>query len=96
MFLNIPLIADWQAITKRREQMVNTNLMRENRKRRRYDYAVNQKILKKLHAPTKMGERTAGPFTIKQVHTNGTITIERRPHVTERINIRRVIPFREG
>jgi hypothetical protein len=95
MFLNIPLIADWHAITKRREQLVNENLLRANKKRRRYDYTVNQKILKKLHAPTKLGERTCGPFKITQVHTNGTVTIERRPYVTERINIRRIIPFRE-
>ena len=95
MFLNIPLVADWHQITKRREQIVNANLLRENKRRRRFDYAVNQRALIKLHAPTKMGERTVGPFNITQVHTNGTITVERRPGVTERINIRRVIPFRE-
>jgi hypothetical protein len=27
------------------------------------------------------------------VHANGTITVRLRPHVTERINIRRVYPF---
>ena len=95
MFLNIPLIADWHAITQRREQLVNENLIRANKKRRTFDYAPNQHVLKKLIAPTKLGERTCGPFRITQVHTNGTITIERRPGVTERINIRRVIPFRE-
>ena len=34
-------------------------------------------------------------YTIKQVHVNGTITIELAPDVTERINIRRVVPFNE-
>ena len=29
MFLNLPLIADWQAITKRREHLINENLMRD-------------------------------------------------------------------
>jgi hypothetical protein len=55
MFLNIPLIADWHAITKRREHLVNENLMRENRKRRRHDYAIDQQVLKKWYKPTKLG-----------------------------------------
>jgi hypothetical protein len=38
-FLNIPLIADWLAITQRQEHLIHENLMRENQKRRGYDYA---------------------------------------------------------
>ena len=95
MFLNIPFIADWNTITQKREQLVNENLRRANKKRRQYDYAPNQKVLKKLHDPTKLGQRTSGPYNIEQVHVNGTITIELRPGVTEQINNRRVIPFRE-
>ena len=75
--------------------MINENLRRQNAKRSRYDYAVGQKILKKLHDPTKLGERTKGPYEVKQVHVNGSITIELRPGVTERINIRRVLPFKQ-
>ena len=37
--------------------------------------------------------RAVGPFTIEQVHANGTVTIMRRPNVYERINIRRIIPY---
>jgi hypothetical protein len=37
MFLNIPLIADWHAITKRREHLIHENLMRENQKRSGYN-----------------------------------------------------------
>ena len=47
MFLNIPLIANWHAVTLKREHLINENLMRENQKRRRYDYTPQQKILKK-------------------------------------------------
>jgi hypothetical protein len=43
MFLNIPLIADWKAITKKREHLVNENLMRENSRRRQYDYQPQKK-----------------------------------------------------
>jgi hypothetical protein len=47
MFLNIPLIADWHAITQRREHPIHENLMGKNQKRRGYDYAPQQMVLKK-------------------------------------------------
>ena len=94
MFLNIPLIADWGTITKHREQHVNSNLFRANKRRRHHDYAPGQKVLKKVHDPTKLGVRTSGPYTINRVHVNGTLTIDISPGVTERVNIRRVVPYR--
>ena len=33
MFLNIPLVADWHMLTKKREHLINYNLARENKKR---------------------------------------------------------------
>ena len=95
MFLNIPLIADWHAITQRREHLINENLLRENQRRRRHDYAPDQLILKKKWRPSKLGERTSGPYKILQAHTNGTVTIELKEGITERLNIRRIIPFKE-
>ncbi len=47
MFLNISLIADWHAITQRREHLIHENLMRGNKKRRGFDYAPQQRVLKK-------------------------------------------------
>ena len=87
MYLNIPLVADWHAITTKHEHVINSNLMRENKKRRRFDYQINKKVLKKVHDPTKLGIRTQGPYKIEQVHTNGTLTIQLRPGIAERINI---------
>ena len=95
MFLNIPLIADCHLIPQRRENLVNYRFIRQNTQRRQYNYKIGQKVLKKLHKPAKLGQRTSGPFDILQVHNNGTIPIQLRPGVTERINIRRIIPFRE-
>ena len=94
MFLNVPLVADWQSIARKREQFVNENLRRANARRRSYDYASGQQVLKKAHDPTKLGVRTTGPFLIDRVHVNGNVTLRLRPGVTERINIRRVIPYR--
>ena len=70
--------------------------MRQNAQRCIYDYAPNQMVLKKVHDPTKLGIRTYGPFKVKKVHVNGTLTMQLRAGVTERINIRRVIPYREN
>ncbi len=93
IFLNIPLIADWHATTLKREHLINENLMRENQKRRRYDYAPQQKILQTTWKPRKLGLRTTGPYTILRTHVNGAVTIELRPGISERLNIRRIILY---
>ena len=67
--------------------------MHENRKHPRHDYAVDNRVLKKRHNPTKLGTRKNGPYKIVQTYVNGIVTIELRQGVTERINIRRIIPY---
>jgi len=71
MFLNIPLIADWHAITLNHKHLINKNLMKENQKWRRYDNAPQQRILKKTWKPRKLGLRTTGPYTLLRSHVNG-------------------------
>jgi hypothetical protein len=93
VFLNVPLIADWQATARTREHHVNDNLRRANRKQRQYDYAPAQQVLKKVHNPTKLGVRTEGPYTIEPVHVNGNLTILLCEGITECIKIRRVLPY---
>ncbi len=94
MFLNVPLIADWQAIERTHEHHVNENLRCANRKRCQYYYAPGQQVLKKVHDPTNVGVRTEGHYTIERVHINGDLTILLCEGITERINIRRVLPYR--
>jgi hypothetical protein len=53
MVLNINLIVDWHAITQRREHLIHEELMRESQKRRGYNYAPQQMILKKKWKPKK-------------------------------------------
>ncbi len=94
MFLNIPLIADWHAITQKCENFINENLMRENCKQKWYDYVPNQKVLKKRHKTCKLSQKTSGPYKIMQTHVNRTVTIELKPRISERINILRVISYK--
>ena len=94
MLLDIPLVTDMVLVQQRRQMLIDDNLMRQNRKRREYHFAVGQEVLIKEINPGKLDPRAHGPYPIVQVHTNGTIDVLRNPHVTERINIRRVIPYR--
>jgi hypothetical protein len=93
MLLNIPILADLQALHSKRTVLVQKNLEISNRRRIRYDYQPGQRVAIKNVRDT-LGQRSEGPFLILQVHTNGTVTIQRRPGVVERINIRRLIPLR--
>ena len=94
MLLNLPLLADLQALHQKRTEIVRKNLEVTNRRRIRYDYRAGERIAVKQDSG-KLGIRTDGPYRITQVHTNGTVTIERRPGVTEQINIRRIVPLRD-
>jgi hypothetical protein len=93
MFLNVPLIADWQAIACTCEDHVNENLRRANKKQRHFDYALGQQVLKKVPNPTKLGVKMEGPYTIECIHVNGNLTILLCEGITECINIRRVLPY---
>lgn len=94
MFLNLPLQADLRALQAHRQLKVDKNLAIANNRRLNYDYRPGQMVYVKTVSPTKLGERSEGPFQVEVVHTNGTITIRRNQHVTERVNIRRVFPTR--
>jgi len=95
MFLNIPLIANWHAITQKREHVIHENLIRENQKRRWYDHLPGQRALKKHWITRKLDARTSGPYRVLQTHVNSTVTIELRPGFSERVNTWRLIPYKE-
>ena len=94
MFLDLPIIGDLMLIQQKRQILIDENLRRQNQRRRTFDYAVGGRVLIKVEDPNKLQSRAIGPFSIVQVHTNGTVTIMRSPHVTQRINIRKIIPYK--
>jgi transposase InsO family protein len=94
MIMNIPLVTDLQQLQKRRQELVNRRLLAANAKRFSFDYQIGDEVLKLIFQPDKLDPRASGPFTITRVHTNGTVTIETSPGVIERINIRRLKPYR--
>ncbi len=93
MLLNVPLQAQVDTIVARRQMIINANNNRENRKRYEYQYHNNDQILIRNDADAKMDSKFRGPFRITHVHDNGTVTIQMRPNVSQRINIRRIKPY---
>jgi hypothetical protein len=96
MNLDIPLMADVLTLQDLRQRQIDERLLRANAKRRSHDYKVGDKVLLKrmLNNSAQMEPTYSGPFTILQVHTNGTVTIRMRANQRARYNIRRLIPFR--
>ena len=96
MLFDLPYIADWTAIGQRRQRKTDRENLKENAKRVDFDYQVGQKVMlindgKILR---KAESKYLGPFTITDIHTNGTIRIQ-KGSMSERLNIRRVTPYFE-
>ncbi len=51
----------------------------------------NKGYLRNDEKPCKLGKRTSRPYKVLQAHVNGTL--ELRPGISERLNIRRNIPY---
>jgi len=95
MLLPIPILTDFNLIRQRRQAVIDENNRRANLRRRFHDYHIGDQVLIFVHDPTKLQDRAYGPYPITEVHVNGTVTIQRAPGVIERINIRRVRPYRQ-
>ena len=94
MFLDLPIISDLLQIQQNRQILIDEYLRKQHKRRKYFNYAAGQEVLIKTVNPSKLKPRAHGPYRIQQVYTDGTIDILRRENATERINIRRVIPFR--
>ena len=95
MLFDIPILADMELIRQKRQIIVDERARLANCSRVFHDYKIGDRVLIRATNPDKLALRTSpNPFTITRVHSNGTVTIQRGPHVTERINIRRLIPYR--
>ena len=93
MLFDIPYIADWYKIGEYRQKQTDINTARENSRRYDFDYVIGGKVLVRKDGILRKSEsRFTGPYTITQVHTNGTIRIQ-RGSCSERVNIRRVTPY---
>ena len=69
--------------------------MLENKRRLDWDHKVGDKVLiVKKYIIRKVEDPNDGPYAITQVHTNGTVRIQRGA-ISERLHIGRLHPYFE-
>jgi len=93
MLMDVPLVADLEAIRGRRQQQIDDNLRRTNKGRVDYNYQVGDMVKLKVVDPSKLEGHFKGPFKIIQVFTNGTVKLEIEPDVHKVFNIRKIQPI---
>ena len=84
-----------QEITTVKGAIINANNKKENAKRIEHEYRVGEKVL--LEKPgliSKLSAPRTGPYRITETYANGTVRIQ-RGIVNERVNIRRLTPYKE-
>ena len=95
MLFDIPYLADWNQIRKRRQTLVDQSCARTNKRRIDFDYTVGQKVLlTKDGILRKVEDRNKGPYLIIQVHHNGIVRIQCGT-INERLNVWRLSPYFE-
>ena len=78
---------DWEQIRIHKQNQINKDNIRENSKRTPHDYAQGNLItIKRPGIIPKLSIPRMGPYKVAQTHNNGTVTIQKQPFVTERVN----------
>ena len=67
--------ANWHLIKQRKQRLINKNNIMENKKIIPHTYKVNDlALVKKTQQSTKFGQNAYnGPWTVTEVHKNGTV-----------------------
>ena len=90
MLMNVQLIADLASIQGHRQQQIDDNTKRHNKKRVDYNYRIGELVKMMIHDPSKLSQRFKGPYRINQINTNGTVSLQVRPHIKTTVNIRKI------
>ena len=77
MILNNPLIAHWEAIRLRKQNIIDKNNQLQNKNRKPHTYIIQDKVLVCNKKENKYEEPCVGPYPITQVWNNGNVTIRR-------------------
>ena len=97
MLFDMRFNPDWETIRNRKRAQVLKDNERENSQRRHHTYKLGDKVLLKkdhLKIIRKTEFRNEGPFVVKGVHKNGTLTItDKQGGVTTILHMHRLCPF---
>ena len=80
-------------LQEKRQALIDKNNLRENRRRKDHNYSVGDQIMIIAYKPHALQDRAKGPYTISQIHVNGTVSYMLNEEVIDRINIRRIKPY---
>ena len=94
MLFDIPVIADLDAVRNKRQLQINNNLIRSNKRRIHYNYQPGQHVMVMTEDPTKLEQRTHGPYLINRVFTNGTVELRLNAATTTMVNIQKLVLIR--
>ena len=93
MLFNLSFTTNFKDLLNKKQIASDLNVDRENHKRVKYDYKVNDLIL--LDRGTlqrKLVPKPDGPYQVIRVYSNGTLKIRKGIYV-QRVSIRRCIPY---
>ena len=95
MLLPVNAPADWEKVRQRKQKAIARSNRRENAKRAEHTYQKGGwATVKRPGAARKLCAPKEGPFQVAKHHDNGTVTYEREPFVEDRVNIRRISPYK--
>ena len=87
MLLTIPIISDINCIRTCCQLLIDRAGIDKNNCQQVHNYHIGDQIAIILKDPDALAERTTTPFTIVNVHTNGTVSHLKNPNIIARINI---------
>ena len=87
MVLPIKYITNWKRLHQVQQKQINHDNARENKNCIAYTYKVGDKVLiDESRMTPKLDAPHAGPYLVKKVWSNGTITVE-KDNISKRMNI---------
>jgi hypothetical protein len=93
MLFDLSFTTEYKEIRKRKQEASDANTHKENSKRVKNEYKVNdQVLLDRGVLQRKLNPKRDGPYQVVQVFSNGTLKIRKGIYV-QRVSIRRCVPY---
>ncbi len=93
MLFDLSFTTEYKEIKKRKQEASDANTHKENSKRVKHDYKVNdQVLLDRGVLQRKLNPKRDGPYQVVRVYSNGTLKIRKGIYV-QRVSIRRCVPY---
>jgi hypothetical protein len=93
MLFDLSFTTEYKEIKKRKQEASDANTHKENSKRIKHEYKVNdQVLLDRGILQRKLIPKRDGPYQVVRVYSNGTLKIRKGIYV-QRVSIRRCVPY---